>query len=47
MVIAFPILILLDEIPDRDMYIIGGIASVIAALIAVYHIMAARRSPQG
>lgn len=44
-VLAFPILALLDEIPDPDMYIIGGIASVIAALVAVYHFMAARTSP--
>lgn len=44
-VLAFPILILLDEIPDADMYIIGGIASVITALVAMYHFMAARRAP--
>ena len=44
-VLAFPVLVVLDEIPDPDMYIIGGIACAISALLSFYHFREARRTP--
>jgi len=44
-VMAFPILVILDEIPDPDMYIIGGVACVICALLSTHHFWEARKTP--